>query len=62
MEPEEGRQVVSAFLDDHPDFRQLDPSSGLPERARRLVSDGSLETSPADEGLDGFYGVLLTRE
>ncbi len=61
MEPEEGEQVVSGFLADRPDFRRLDPTPALPERARRLVRHGSLMTSPAEEGLDGFYGAIVAR-
>jgi hypothetical protein len=34
----------------------------MPRRARHLIGDdGFLRTSPADAGLDGFFGALLVR-
>jgi 16S rRNA (cytosine967-C5)-methyltransferase len=62
IEPEEGEDVVARFLDRHRGFRRSDPRPALPAIAHGLVhADGSLRTSPAKEGLDGFYAVLLTR-
>ena len=62
LEPEEGEEVMAGFLSRHREFRIADPSAGLPVPARRFVEgDGALRTSPATEGLDGFFGVRLVR-
>ncbi len=50
--PEEGPDVVSAFLAAHPDFAP-DPGGGAPE--------GRLVTHPAGGGLDGFFVQRLRR-
>ncbi len=61
LEPEEGTEVVRAFLDRHPAFEAGDVSDRLPAAAQRLLhADGSLATSPADD-LDGFQAFLLVR-
>ena len=46
LEPEEGESVVSAFLEDHPGFERSGPD---------------LRTSPADDGMDGFFAAVLAR-
>ena len=46
MEPEEGEQVVAAFLAAHPEFE---------------AEGGALSTTPLDGGLDGFFGARLVR-
>jgi 16S rRNA (cytosine967-C5)-methyltransferase len=62
IEPEEGDDVVSAFLADRPQFTRADPRSGLNEAARtRIGGDLAVRTSPLDDGMDGFFAVLLTR-
>jgi 16S rRNA (cytosine967-C5)-methyltransferase len=62
MEPEEGEQVIEAFLTRQPAFRRVDPRPFLAEPARSLVgADDALRTSPLDDGLDGFFAVVLTR-
>ena len=62
VEPEEGDEVIAAFLDKRGDFTRTDPRGGLPDAARALVGDDlALRTSPLDDGMDGFFGVLLTR-
>jgi len=62
VEPEEGDTVVASFLAERSDFTRTDPRAGLPDAARALVgADLALRTSPLDDGMDGFYAVLLTR-
>jgi len=63
LEPEEGEQVVAAFLKSHPDYR-LGAPSGLPafvpesaEGAARILP-GVLK---AEGGLDGFFMARLVR-
>jgi 16S rRNA (cytosine967-C5)-methyltransferase len=60
VEPEEGESVVAKFLERNREFRSADPRPALPEPAHRLVgSDRFLRTSPANEGLDGFFAALV---
>jgi 16S rRNA (cytosine967-C5)-methyltransferase len=62
IEPEEGEQIVAGFLAGRPDFSRVDPRPALPEVAAVLVGDDlAVRTSPLDDGMDGFYAVLLTR-
>jgi 16S rRNA (cytosine967-C5)-methyltransferase len=62
LEPEEGGDVVAAFLADHPAFERADPRPHLTEAGRALVGpDLALRTSPADFAMDGFYATVLTR-
>jgi 16S rRNA (cytosine967-C5)-methyltransferase len=62
IEPEEGEDVVASFLADRPEFARADPRSGLSITARtRIGGDLALSTSPLDDGMDGFFAVLLTR-
>jgi 16S rRNA (cytosine967-C5)-methyltransferase len=65
LEPEEGEQVVSPFLDDHPDFSLAAPKPGeLPdfvtsdERGWVRILPGLIES---DGGLDGFFVARLVR-
>lgn len=62
IEPEEGDAVIAGFLADRQEFSRADPRGGMPDAAKALVGDDlALRTSPLDDGMDGFYAVLLTR-
>jgi 16S rRNA (cytosine967-C5)-methyltransferase len=62
IEPEEGDAVVAAFLAERPEFARADPRSGLSVAAGTKVGDDlAVRTSPLDDGMDGFFAVLLTR-
>lgn len=62
VEPEEGDEVVAAFLAERRDFALADPRNALGSEARVLVgADGAVRTGPSDDGMDGFYAVLMTR-
>ena len=62
IEPEEGEEVIAAFLAERPEFARADPRSALGSAARTKVDDDlAVRTSPLDDGMDGFFSVLLTR-
>ncbi|HET9298726.1 MAG TPA: hypothetical protein VFO11_02200, partial [Candidatus Polarisedimenticolaceae bacterium] len=61
MEPEEGEQVVGAFLARVPGFTLEDPQEVLPASAHRVCdARGYLRTAP-DLEMDGFFAALLRR-
>jgi 16S rRNA (cytosine967-C5)-methyltransferase len=61
MEPEEGEDVIASFLADRPQFAREDPRGGLNDAARTKVGhDFAVRTSSLDDGMDGFFAVLLT--
>jgi 16S rRNA (cytosine967-C5)-methyltransferase len=63
LEPQEGEEVVAAFLGRHPEFR-LDQAKGLPPIVP-VASEGWVRILPglleAEGGLDGFFMVRLVR-
>jgi len=63
LEPEEGEQIVAAFLAANPDFR-LDPPTGLPAFVAPDAS-GQVRILPGlledQGGLDGFFAARLVR-
>ena len=63
LEPEEGEEIVSAYLAANPDFR-LDPPAGLPDFAS-LDPSGQVRILPGlleeQGGLDGFFAARLVR-
>ena len=60
MEPEEGQGVIASFLERNPQLSVLDPAPELSAAARTLVgADGFVRTSPAADGLDGFFAAVL---
>ena len=62
IEPEEGEEVVAAFLADRPEFTVSDPQVGLSAAAGTKIGDDlAVRTTPLDDGMDGFFAVLLTR-
>jgi 16S rRNA (cytosine967-C5)-methyltransferase len=62
VEPEEGEDVIAAFLAERPQFVRADPRRDLNAAARSQVGeDFALRTSPLDDGMDGFFAALLTR-
>ena len=64
-EPEENERVVSSFLAANRDFAQIDLRADKPAYFEALdpVLDecGALRTSPAEHGLEAFYGAVLRR-
>jgi 16S rRNA (cytosine967-C5)-methyltransferase len=69
MEPEEGEQIVTAFLDANPAFRRKPITPGeirgsvdWVTRAGDLRTLPYHEASPGYPGLDGFYAARLLRD
>lgn len=60
-EPEEGPQVVDAFLAAHAEFRVIDAAERLPEAAHRHVRNGYLAPRVETEGGESFFAALLER-
>ncbi|MBW2272501.1 MAG: 16S rRNA (cytosine(967)-C(5))-methyltransferase RsmB [Deltaproteobacteria bacterium] len=58
---EENQEIVAAFLQDHPHFRQV-PRSELPESLTPVLEeDGTLRCLPHRVATDGFFAVRLER-
>ncbi|HZI92796.1 MAG TPA: 16S rRNA (cytosine(967)-C(5))-methyltransferase RsmB [Patescibacteria group bacterium] len=64
LEPEEGVQQVSRFLDGHQQFSLEDPRLLMPETARVLAVEGQqvVVTLPHRDDLDGFFAARLVRQ
>ncbi len=61
-EPEENERVVDRFLAECRGFVLTDARESLPEAARHLAcSRGFLRTFPERDGMDGYFGAVLTR-
>ncbi len=61
-EPEENDDVVTAFLETHPDFHRDTGLDGLPDSVRPLVdASGALRPLPHVHGLEPFFAVRLVR-
>jgi len=61
-EPEEGEDVIGAFLAKHSEYTADKTLPGLPVAARSLVNDhGFLKTFPHHHNMDGFFAVCMKR-
>ncbi len=61
-ETEETRQVLAAFLDQHPDFRQDSVEPWVPPAAQTLIDEaGCLFTSFNAFSMDGFFATRLRK-
>ena len=62
MEPEEGQEVVEAFLKRHPDF-ELDPTLPLPDGlpSVQVSRPGMVTLLPHRQGTDGFFIARMAR-
>ncbi|KKK49179.1 hypothetical protein LCGC14_3137670, partial [marine sediment metagenome] len=61
-EPEEGEDVIGAFLAKHSEYTADKTLPGLPVAARSLVNDhGFLKTFPHLHHMDGFFAVCMKR-
>jgi 16S rRNA (cytosine967-C5)-methyltransferase len=61
LEPEENSEVVTSFLNEHPDFVLSDCSPFLPIAARMFVHNGFFQPHPT-ESADGFFAARLVRQ
>lgn len=59
---DENEDVVRDFLAARGDWRPENPRPRLGEAARFVGDDLALRTSPDDEGLDGFFAVVLRND
>ncbi len=59
LEPEEGEELVEAFLKDHPEFSPTSPP-GFPA-PDLLDSQGFFRTLPHRQAMDGFFAVALKK-
>lgn len=63
MEPEETEEVVSAFLETHPNFGVQKEFPHLPPKVGALITpEGYLRTYPHRHEMDGFFSVCFVRE
>ena len=61
IDPQENEAVITAFLDQHPDYVLTPAQDQLPEAARCLCDrSGFLRTTP-EQGLDGFFAARLIK-
>lgn len=61
-EPEENDEVVSAFLDRHPEFEAIDlRDDASPPLASLLDERGTLRTLPFAHGLEAFFAAAMRR-
>lgn len=60
LEPEENTEVVTTFLETHPDFILTDCSDYLPRSAQSLVTDRVFAPRPSAL-IDGFFGARMER-
>ncbi len=59
LEPEENSDVVSAFLERHPEFRRDALAGTVP--AELLTGEGDFQSLPQRHGMDGAYAARLRR-
>ena len=61
-EPEENDSVVKGFLNKHTEFVIENRPTGLPFKARSLLTDsGYLKTLPHLHNMDGFFSACFKR-
>ena len=59
--PQEGPEVIGAFLADNPDF-EVDQTPPAAEQLKGILDrDGYMRTRPDIDGLDGFFAARLKR-
>ncbi len=59
-EPDENEDVLSRFLDEHPEFESA-PSRIPAELARFTTADGYFRTFPFRHGLEAFFAAMLVK-
>ncbi|MBI3450339.1 MAG: 16S rRNA (cytosine(967)-C(5))-methyltransferase RsmB [Acidobacteria bacterium] len=61
LEPEEGPDVVAAFLDRRAGFRRVDLAPALSAHPDLFAPDGTFRTAPHRNDLDGFFAAGMVR-
>lgn len=59
LEPEENGDMVTEFLERHPEFARAPAAGGVP--AALLTADGDFQALPQRDGMDGAYAARLVR-
>jgi len=59
LEPEENRDIVTAFLASHTEFARAPVPGAVP--VSLLTADGDLQSLPQRDGIDGAYAARLAR-
>jgi 16S rRNA (cytosine967-C5)-methyltransferase len=59
LEPEENGDMVTEFLERHPDFARAPAAGDVP--AALLTADGDFQSLPQRDGMDGAYAARLVR-
>jgi 16S rRNA (cytosine967-C5)-methyltransferase len=59
LEPEENGDMVTEFLERHPEFARAPAAGGVP--AALLTADGDFQSLPQRDGMDGAYAARLVR-
>jgi 16S rRNA (cytosine967-C5)-methyltransferase len=59
LEPEENGDMVTEFLERHPEFARAPAVGGVP--AALLTADGDFQSLPQRDGMDGAYAARLVR-
>jgi 16S rRNA (cytosine967-C5)-methyltransferase len=59
LEPEENGDMVTEFLERHPEFGRAPAADGVP--AALLTGDGDFQSLPQRDGMDGAYAARLVR-
>ena len=60
--PAENREVVAAFLANHPNYEPDNDDGWLPEALRPRLTDGMLQILPHRDNMDGFFIARLRRK
>ena len=60
--PAENREVVAAFLKNHPNYEPDNDVEWLPEALRPRLDDGMLQILPHRDNMDGFFIARLRRK
>ena len=59
LEPEENGDMVTAFLERHPEFARAPVAGSVPPAL--LTADGDFQSLPQRDGMDGAYAARLVR-
>jgi 16S rRNA (cytosine967-C5)-methyltransferase len=61
IEPEEGPEIIQAFLSSHPGFSSVSLEGQVAGIEALLDDEGALRSYPHKHGMDGFYAAAIQR-